>query len=328
MEITCNNVNDGFNAALWYLHLNGVRESSRNGEVIVAPEPVLTTYKQSWQRVLFWQERDQNPFFTLLEAIWMIAGRNDVEFVKRFNSRMGDFSDDGVRLNGAYGHRWRRRFGVDQLVTIIHHLQKNPESRRAVLTMWGVAQDLSVIDRSKDVCCNSHVYFDLRGGKLNMTVCCRSNDAVWGCYGANAVHFSFLQEFMAHALDSDVGVYRQFSNNLHAYQHLYDLSKFLPPPTEAPDNYYLTSEKPHFPIISTPWEYWLHEAEEFCINPLGEFVDPFFNEVAKPMVAVWQHRKTTGLTDYALIAKIPAWDWRVACRQWLERREDHVKEAA
>ena len=33
--------------------------------------------------------------------------------------------------------------------------------------------------------------------KLCMTVCNRSNDMLWGAYGANVVHMSMLQEFVA-----------------------------------------------------------------------------------------------------------------------------------
>jgi thymidylate synthase len=52
---------------------------------------------------------------------------------------------------------------------------------------------------------------------LDLTVLCRSNDVVWGAYGANAVHFSVLQEYLAGRIGVDVGVMYQFSNNYHGY---------------------------------------------------------------------------------------------------------------
>ena len=91
------------------MHLEscGIWQESRSGKVIEYPEPVMTTYKRPEERVLFYPSRDANPFFHLFEALWMLAGKNDLEYVSRFNSRMKDFSDDGKILNGAYGHRWR-----------------------------------------------------------------------------------------------------------------------------------------------------------------------------------------------------------------------------
>ena len=63
--------------------------------------------------------------------------------------------------------------------------------------MWDAKQDLSHRNESKDLPCNTHVYFSIREGFLDMTVCNRSNDLIWGCCGANAVHMSFLQEYVA-----------------------------------------------------------------------------------------------------------------------------------
>src|SRR5690606_5311325 len=158
-------------------------------------------------RVLFNPERDCNPFFHLFEAMWMLAGRNDLAPLQYFVSTFGQFSDDGKTLNGAYGYRWRNAesshevinedYGglgtvpgievdrVDQLNVIIEELRKNPDSRRCVLQMWNVQDDLMKISKSADVCCNTNCYFLITDGKLDMTVCNRSNDMVLGMLGAN-----------------------------------------------------------------------------------------------------------------------------------------------
>ena len=41
--ITTRNVNQALPDALWHLHVAGERETSRNGAVLVAPGPVITT---------------------------------------------------------------------------------------------------------------------------------------------------------------------------------------------------------------------------------------------------------------------------------------------
>jgi len=328
MELRARNVNHAVEVALWNLKVSGVRESSRNGDVLVFPEPVMTTYDRPDERVLFWPERDANPIFHLMESIWMLAGRDDVKFVEYFNSRMRNFSDDGVVLNGAYGHRWRRRFGVDQLGVIIRELRRDPTSRRAVLSMWTPEADLCRLD-SKDVCCNTQAYFEIRGGRLNMTVLNRSNDIIWGAYGANAVHFSFLQEFIASALDVPLGVYRQFSHNLHLYTTLYDYTKYVDSPPCAM-NFDAYSQGIHTrPVLDdSRWEAFLLECEKFCSNPFsGDFgySHSFFREVAYPMAMVTKTRKEKTGDGWYWAERIQAPDWRLATVQWIERRENAKK---
>src|SRR5690606_6235064 len=140
-------------------------------------------------------ERDANPFLHFFESLWMLAGRNDVDYMTRLVRRFAAYSDDGKTFNGAYGYRWRKWFGRDQLQQIIGALRSNPQDRRCVLGMWDAGHDLGL--QSADLPCNTHIYFRIQDDRLNMTVCNRSNDAIWGAVGANVVHMSFLQEYMA-----------------------------------------------------------------------------------------------------------------------------------
>src|SRR5690606_3416900 len=144
--------------------------SSRVGEVAYIPEPVMITYQEPRKRVLFSEARDANPFFHLYESLWMLAGRDDVAPLAYYSSKIAEIaSDNGQTFNGAYGRRWRRMLSdsngdeVDQLKILIEHLRQLPNSRRAVLQMWTVGDDLlnigTPVDYSKDVCCNTCVYF-------------------------------------------------------------------------------------------------------------------------------------------------------------------------
>lgn len=342
--IEVDNVNQAVARAIPYLLSEGIRENSRNGSVLVAPGPVITIYNKPKERVLFSATRDANPFFHLMESLWMLAGRNDLGFPLYFNSRFNGYSDDGVHIHGAYGHRWRYYFGYDQLVEIVKELDRNPTSRRAVLTMWSPVGDLKPIQvgepinnvwaggmSGKDVPCNTHAYFDVRYDKLNMTVCNRSNDIIWGAYGANVVHFSMLQEYLAAWLDVDVGVYRQFSNNFHVYLDTYDVDKLQTIAAEAySSNYYDNSGlfkdvKPvaTYPITANNIDDWNQDLITFFAgrpNEVLRYIDEFFVDVVEPMNAAWGARKTGG-NPLIHIEKIKAEDWQLACLQWLSRRE-------
>ena len=205
--ITARNINDAFRLGVdFFLEKTNYREQeSRNGLTLEAIEPVATVYQKPTERVLFCEKRDANPFFHFIEGLWMIHGRNDLRPLTFFVESMRDFSDDNETLWGAYGWRWREYFDKDQLEIIIAMLRRDPDDRRAVLQMWDVKEDL---DRDgKDVPCNTNIYFKVRDKKLNMTVCNRSNDMLWGAYGANAVHMSMLQEYMASRIEVAVGEY-------------------------------------------------------------------------------------------------------------------------
>jgi len=337
MEITVTNVNQALSDALYWLHTCGVEESSRNGPVLVSPEPVLTTYTKPLERVLFSPMRDANPFFHLMEALWMLGGRNDLAWPLFFNSKFGAYSDDGKTVNAAYGYRWRQHFGYDQLQILAYFLRQNPETRRVVLNMWDSCSDTgkshdNVLQRaSQDVPCNTHAYFDRRGDALNMTVCCRSNDAIWGAYGANAVHFSVLLEFMAALVGTRPGTYCQFSHNLHLYTGVVtgkDLMVAMARDADVHDHY-TNGDVEHYPLmLDTDTETWQADLQRFLNAPTtadeeqlkGLFTTPFFRHVAVPMRLAWADRKTKRGDGMKYAAQIVAADWRVACTQWIERR--------
>lgn len=326
--ICARNVNQALSEGLHRLSVGGVLENSRNGPVLVAPGPVCTIYERPLERVLFSPKRNANPFFHLMEALWMLYGDNRVAFPAYFNKGFSSYSDNGVTAHGAYGWRWIKHFGVDQLEAITEELRTNPESRRAVLTMWDPKADLG--RNGVDLPCNQQAFFDVRGGVLNMTVTCRSNDVIWGCYGANAVHFSFLQEYLALAIGVPVGVYRQFSNNWHMYTELYphivtmDSMKYLALDAETHSNYNYDEKCVHtVPLRSTPLSLWREELGAFMEDPLGDhkYRDPFFENVVQPMYHAWYARKTEKDHGAALMAagRIADRPWRIACLEWLER---------
>lgn len=331
------NVNDALPMAVRYLEQHGIRRESRNGAVLVAPNPVCTLYEEPEERVLFCPTRDANPFFHLVESVWMMAGRDDVALPATYAKNISSFSDDGKTLHGAYGYRWRRALGYDQLPVIIEELRSNPDSRRCVLQMWDaspnspkISNDLNMARAGgRDVPCNTHIYFSVHPTRgLDMTVCNRSNDVVWGAYGANAVHMSFLQEFVARALGLPVGCYWQMSNNFHMYDfnaHLARGAEVLNP--YAGVGYEDRIEPPvvaPYPIMEDGADYrtWLEDAEMFLGEGLRQGCrHPWFQRVLWPVVNA--HEAYRG-KDYTaareIVAQCAASDWRVACTDWLDRR--------
>ena len=99
ITISVDNVNDALKDGIKLIHSHGVAIPSRNGATLEVPEPVSTVYHRPYEKVLLSKVRDANPFFHLMEAMWILAGRSDVKFLSEFNKRIVNYSDDGVVFN-------------------------------------------------------------------------------------------------------------------------------------------------------------------------------------------------------------------------------------
>jgi Thymidylate synthase len=160
------------------------------------------------------QGRAINPFFAIVEACWIASGRREVtplEFAVRGYRR---FSDDGTTLNGAYGHRLRVKYSVDQISTAVSALRQDRTSRRIYLPIYD-ADDL--VSKSLDIPCNVGIMLIVRNELLDMTVINRSNDAYLGV-PYDIFSFSFLHWLISLEAGIALGAYRHFSNCMHLYE--------------------------------------------------------------------------------------------------------------
>ena len=322
-QFTVRNPHEALPIILDAMFKSGVSRDTRNGKVLQLRGPTTICYERPLERVIFWPERDANPFFHLMEAMWMLAGRDDVEFIARYAKRMREYSDDRETFNGAYGYRWRKHFGYDQLETISNKLKLNPGCRRQVISMWDATSDedfdhISDLQNntSKDIPCNTHAYFAINdSGYLDMTVCNRSNDLVWGCLGANAVHFSFLLEYMAAKIGVPVGYYYQITNNLHGYLETIEPLRDLAGNCAA-SPYELSAVKPYeLRLEGCAFDEDLENLDKYHAT------STFFRHVVEPVRAAHQaHKAGDSMIALQRCKYILAPDWRMACEQWLQRR--------
>lgn len=362
-------VNEMYWRGMNILRADGIDEDSRNGPVRVMPMPVCSVYRKPRQRVLLDIKRGANPFFHLFESLWMLAGRDDVAALNRYITDFGTrFAEPDGRVHGAYGHRWRKAFGFDQLDAIVKRLRNSPSDRQCVLQMWdsrlnyggmlderlsGENLEIGSNDLQgdwKDRPCNTHIYFRVRDtGKvehlqtsredgsriadmsvaveraLDMTVSCRSNDIVYGAYGANAVHFSILQEYMAGRIGVKVGTMYQISNNYHAYHDVLE---------RLGSEQSLETYKGHR-IRATPmasdWSSWDADLMYFMswqktlteagVTEPGTYINRWFRSTAEPMFIAhfkWKQAMQNEARNYAQL--IEAEDWRYAALRWFDTR--------
>lgn len=197
------------------------------------------------------------------------------------------------------------------------------------------------------MCCNLSVMFSLRQMErlcrtaedyelppavtyLDMIVTNRSNDLIWGLLGANAVQFSFLQEYMAARLGASVGWYHQITNNLHAYEATWEPAKWLAQyhnRTMFSPTLFDYDIATTVPLVQDP-EAFERELPIFVERNSGgesyspcRWSEPFLNDVAQPMCTAFRaHKESWGGGTAMWVDAIKADDWRRAAHDWLQAR--------
>ncbi len=155
------------------------------------------------------------------EQVWFIlGGRRPDDFLHQFTNIWDDFTNPGGVVTVAYGHRWRRHFGRDQLAGVIDLLSADPSSRQAVVVTWDPASDGLGGVAKKNVPCPYTFTINIIGGRLNLHNMIRSNDAILGL-PHDAGGFALLQCLLAQKLGVKPGVYTHTISNAHVYDTHY-----------------------------------------------------------------------------------------------------------
>lgn len=229
MHLLCQNHADVWNQARNLLISRGLHQKTRNGEAIYVPTPVLISISNPMDRYWYSDSRVPNPWFSFIEPLWVMAGRNDLAPLAKIVKNVYEYSDNGRTWRAGYGPRLREygELERDQIADVIHALKASPNTRQAVMSIWNANEDHPHIV-TKDRPCNMMVVVsmntsDIDNVALDMTVINRSNDLVWGLCLGNIPTFTVLQEAMAFELGVGVGTYSVLVNNLHVYKDFWHL---------------------------------------------------------------------------------------------------------
>jgi hypothetical protein len=331
--ISISDINHALPRALPLLRAHGVRHTASSvaneKPTLEWPGVFITEYTNPCRNVLFDERRDANPFFHYIEAMWIIMGREDTKVLSHVLPRMLDYSDNGESFHGAYGYRLRNGFGFDQIEVAIHILKEKPTTRQVVLSIWSPLEDLGT--KTKDMPCNDMIMLKVRRGRLNMTVNNRSNDAVLGCYGANAVQFSMLLMYLAARLGLSVGTYTQVSDSFHVYEDNPYWQAFGPAPKE-PLSSNLYDRIGHFNLFEDQTARVDDELRTFFAaaeksiamkTPMPN-VTLLQTRAAHDAACMWNslylHRAGDPAGAAVWSRSIRSPDWQLACLGWLQRR--------
>ena len=131
--------------------------------------PLVTTKKVHLKSIIY-------------ELLWFLRGETNVAFLREQGVRIWDeWADEKGNLGPIYGHQWRHWKGqgereIDQVASLVEGLQREPHSRRHILTAWNPAD----LDRMALPPCHILVQFYVSGERLNCQLYQRSADVFLG----------------------------------------------------------------------------------------------------------------------------------------------------
>ncbi|MCF7917462.1 thymidylate synthase [Candidatus Gracilibacteria bacterium] len=153
----------------------------------------------------------------IAEQIWFLMGNKNLAFLQRFTKIWDDFAEANNCVESAYGYRWRKHFGRDQIGGLVQLLKEDPSSRHGVILMWDPGDDgLANGIKKKNVPCPYTFTVQIMGEKLCLHLVIRSNDMMLG-NPHDVAGFALLAHVLAQKLNVGVGTLTISISNAHIY---------------------------------------------------------------------------------------------------------------
>lgn len=190
--------------------------------------PIVTTKKVPFRWIaeeLFWfLSGSTNEHELRARGVDIWKEWADEDHTRRFGREPGD-------LGPIYGHLWRyfgsnypEKDGVDQIARLINDIERNPNSRRLIVTGWDPKQ-LDVVDLPP-----CHMMFQFKVEEERVLHCQlyqRSADAFLGV-PFNISSYALLTHLVAHVCELQVGEFIYTLGDYHIYQnHLKQVEELL-----------------------------------------------------------------------------------------------------
>ncbi len=190
--------------------------------------PIVTTKRVPFRWIaeeLFWfLSGDTNEANLRARGVDIWREWADLAHTRRFGRAEGD-------LGPVYGYLWRSfgghypaRDGVDQIARLIREIERNPNSRRLLVTGW----DPRVCDEVDLPPCHTLFQFKVeRGRTLHCQLYQRSADAFLGV-PFNISSYALLTHMVAHVCGLEVGEFIYTLGDYHIYKnHLAQVEQLL-----------------------------------------------------------------------------------------------------
>lgn len=207
----------------YYIHKNGRHTVNRKGQglyemrnVTLVLDPEASTYCLG---------RYPSQEYLEKELDFYASGSRQLEDAVKMSKFWSKCSDDGKTINSNYGFllfRDENKHGFTQFGHAINCLRNNPDSKKAVMTLY--SKEHAYI--SNDNPCTLIINLYIQGDALNMQVIMRSNDLWYGLpYDLpffRVVHYTALAMLKRTYPNLELGYHIHQALNLHFYEWAFD----------------------------------------------------------------------------------------------------------
>lgn len=177
------------------------------------------------------------PHIAAAETAWQFLGTKDPTFIlqhapklwsKFLEKEPGPEPEDHLGptggkseidvLKAAYGFRWRKAFGRDQVQMALDALASDATNRQVYIQAWDPRSDgLGGPDQPKNIPCPIGFSLNVTGGKLNCAVFIRSSDVFVGL-PYDVMSYALTMDAFA----SSLGIEPAFLHVTLAHAHIYE----------------------------------------------------------------------------------------------------------
>lgn len=207
----------------YYIHKNGRHTVNRKGQglyemrnVTLVLDPEASTYCLG---------RYPSQEYLEKELDFYASGSRQLEDAVKMSKFWSKCSDDGKTINSNYGFLLfhdENKHGFTQFEHAINCLRNNPDSKKAVMTLY--SKEHAYI--SNDNPCTLVINLYIQGDALNMQVIMRSNDLWYGLpYDLpffRVVHYTALAMLKRTYPNLELGYHIHQALNLHFYEWAFD----------------------------------------------------------------------------------------------------------
>jgi thymidylate synthase len=167
--------------------------------------PVLTTKRIHLKSVVY-------------ELLWFLQGNTNIEYLRANGVSIWDeWADANGDLGPVYGSQWRSwpapdGRSIDQIANVIDMIQRNPDSRRLIVSAWNPAD----VDKMALPPCHCLFQFYVANGKLSCQLYQRSADVFLGV-PFNIASYALLTMMVAQVTGLNPGDFVHSLGDAHLY---------------------------------------------------------------------------------------------------------------
>ncbi len=152
------------------------------------------------------------------ELLWFLKGETNVQYLQENGVRIwNEWADEEGNLGPVYGKQWRTWAStsgevIDQIRDAIQMIQKNPNSRRIIVSAWNVGE----LKEMALMPCHAFFQFYVADGHLSCQLYQRSADVFLGV-PFNIASYALLTHMMAQICGLKAGEFVHTLGDAHLY---------------------------------------------------------------------------------------------------------------